>query len=650
MNKVSNPPAGKKMVLLGNEAIARGAIEAGVKVVAAYPGTPSSEIVETLLESSKDLGFYAEWSVNEKVSFEVSIGASLMGVRALTSLKGAGLNVIMDMLMTIPYTGTRGGFVLVVADDPGAHYSSNEQDSRYAAQWANLLCLEPESQQEAKDMTKDAFVISEQLEMPVVVRSATRLSHCSGVVKIGTIEPSDMEPGFNKHYKLPFRWNVYGPPGTEGKHIWQLQQLSHIREFTETTEFNQITKGTSAVAVISSGMGTAYSREAVRILKQNGNLWFVKIGTPYPLPEEKLLPVLNNCTKILVVEDGDPLMETQLRVIAQQKGIPVQFFGKVGDGVFQLHGELTTDKVVNALAKVLDIQMPKDGERKSIKADLESIVCPRSSTLCAGCPHLGSYWAIKKALKAGKESNPVINGDIGCYEQAGYGVKGQMPDGSDLPSARYSSKLPYDFLDTLHIMGSGISLAQGEARSGVDHGQYWAVAGDSTFFHSCMPGLANAVWNGTKITFIVMDNSWTSMTGHQVCPATGLNPRNQATKIIPIEDVAKSLGVEHIEVVDPYDLPETIEAMKRASAFDGTSVVIARRECVLQVLRREGKPAPGTTVDSEKCTGCKTCLQLGCPAITFSDKKAGIDALLCVNCGMCVQICPTNAIIEEKIQ
>jgi len=648
LNKVSNPPAGKKMVLLGNEAIARGAIEAGVKVVTAYPGTPSSEIVETLLECSQDLGFYAEWSVNEKVSFEVSIGASLMGVRALTALKGAGLNVIMDMLMTIPYTGTRGGFVLVVADDPGAHYSSNEQDSRFAAQWANLLCLEPESQQEAKEMTKAAFEFSERLELPVIVRSATRLSHCSGVVEIGNIEGSQMEPGFNKHYKLPFRWNVYGPPGTEGKHIWQLNQLTYIRELVDKIKFNQVEKGSSPVAIISSGMGTAYSREAVRELKQNGNLWFVKIGTPYPLPEEKLIPVLQNCKKILVVEDGDPLIETQLRVLAQQKGISVKLFGKTGEGVLQLHGELTTDKVVSALAKVLDLKLPNDDARKAVKTKLEALVPPRSSTLCAGCPHLGSYWAIKKALISGKENVPVVNGDIGCYEQAGYGVKGVVPETNELPSVRYSSKLPYDFLDTLHIMGSGISLAQGEARSGIETGQYWAVAGDSTFFHSCMPGLVNAVWNGTKITFVVMDNSWTSMTGHQVCPATGLNPRNQTTKIIPIEDVAKSLGIEFIEVVDPYDLAETGEAMKRASAFDGPSVVIARRECVLQVLRREGKQQPKTSVDNDRCTGCKTCLQLGCPAITFNDKKAGIDGLLCVNCGMCAQICPVKAIVEEK--
>ncbi len=275
---------------------------------------------------------------------------------------------------------------------------------------------------------------------------------------------------------------------------------------------------------------------------------------------------------------------------------------------------------------------------------------PRSSTLCAGCPHLGSYWAIKKALKPGKENVPVINGDIGCYEQAGYGVKGQMPDASDLPSARYLSRLPYDFLDTLHIMGSGISLAQGEARSGVENGQYWAVAGDSTFFHSCMPGLVNAVWNGTNITFVVMDNSWTSMTGHQVCPATGLNPRNQATKIIPIEDVVKSLGVEHIEVVDPYDLPSTIAAMKKAAAFEGPSVVIARRECVLQVVSVKGKGLPRTLVIKDLCNGCKTCIQLGCPAITFEENKAGIDPLLCVNCGMCVQVCPTGAIVEENVQ
>jgi indolepyruvate ferredoxin oxidoreductase alpha subunit len=649
LNKLSNPQAGKKMVLMGNEAIARGAIEAGVKVVAAYPGTPSSEIVEVLLECSKDLGFYAEWSVNEKISFEVSTGASLMGVRALTALKGAGLNVIMDMLMTIPYTGIRGGFLLVVADDPGAHYSSNEQDSRMAAQWANLLCLEPENHQEAKEMAKAAFEISERLEMPVILRSATRLSHCSGVVEMGALNPSEMVPGFNKHYKLPYRWNVYGPPGTESKHAWQLAQLPAMRNEAESSPFTQIREGKSPVAVISCGLGSAYSREAVRILRKEDDLWFVKVGTPYPIPSEKLLPVLKSCKKVLVVEDGDPLMEAQLRVLAQQHGLPVQFFGKVGDGVFALHGELNTDKAVSALAKILDITLSVDLQREAAKQEANSVVVPRSSTLCAGCPHLGTYWAMKRALKPGVENVPVINGDIGCYEQAGYGVKGQMPEASADPAKRYLSRLPYDFLDTLHIMGSGISLAQGEAHSGVTNGQFWAVAGDSTFYHSCMPSLVNAVWNNANITFVVMDNYWTSMTGHQVCPATGLNPRNQETKIIPIENIVQSIGVEQIEVVDPYDISATIAAMKKASAFEGPSVVVARRECALQVLRRSGKGSTRTVI-TDACTGCTICVQLGCPATTFDNNKAGIDPLLCVNCGMCKQLCPENAIVEEVVQ
>lgn len=637
------------MVLMGNEAIARGAIEAGVKVVAAYPGTPSSEIVEVLLECSKDLGFYAEWSVNEKISFEVSTGASLMGVRALTALKGAGLNVIMDMLMTIPYTGIRGGFLLVVADDPGAHYSSNEQDSRIAAQWANLLCLEPENHQEAKEMTKAAFEISERLEMPVILRSATRLSHCSGVVEVGAVDPSEMEPGFNKHYKLPYRWNVYGPPGTEKKHAWQLAQLPAMRNEAEFSPFTQIRKGKAPVAIIACGLGAAYSREAVRILQKEDEVWFVKVGTPYPIPAEKLLPVLQNCKKILVVEDGDPLMETQLRILAQEHGLPVQFFGKVGEGVFALYGELNTDKAVAALAKVLDLSLPVNLERSAAKQEADSVVVPRSSTLCAGCPHLGTYWAMKKALRHGVENIPVVNGDIGCYEQAGYGVKGQMPEANADPAKRYLSRLPYDFLDTLHIMGSGISLAQGEAHSGVENGEYWAVAGDSTFYHSCMPSLVNAVWNNANITFVVMDNYWTSMTGHQVCPASGLNPRNQETKIIPIEDIASSLGVEHVEVVDPYDIAATIAAMKKASAFQGPSVVVARRECALQVLRRVGKGSTRTFV-TDACTGCTICVQLGCPATTFDNNLAGIDPLLCVNCGMCKQLCPENAIVEEVVQ
>ena len=671
LNDVIMRQAGSRLLLLGNEAIARGAIEAGVRVAAAYPGTPSSEIVETLAEVATEMGFYAEWSVNEKVSFELATGAAVIGARALVAMKGAGLNVIMDMFLTLPYTGTRGGLVVVVADDPGAHYSSNEQDSRFAALWAGLPCLEPEGHQEAKDMKKAAFGLSERMELPVVVRTGTRLSHSSGVVELGQIEDTSIVLGFNKHWKIPYRWNVYGPPGPEAKHAWQLARLPLLQSESSCSPFNQMRRGggTQLAAVVVCGMGAAYAREAMRHLDVGDRIWLYKIGMVYPVPEGPLLEVLRGCDRMLVVEDGGPLVESQLRTLAQTQGARVKIAGQMLDGAFARHGELNTVIVRETMAEFLGISVADDDERKRIKDEVAQLVIPRSSALCAGCPHLGTYWALRRALASGRLSAnrvPIVNGDIGCYEQAGYGVKGQRPPAgevSDAPSARYGLEVLYDFLDTLYVMGSGVSMAQGQVRAGYQDGQVVAVAGDSTFFHTCMPGLLNAVWNGTKLTFVVMDNRWTAMTGHQVCPATGLDARGQPAKTILVEDVARALGVESVEVVDPYDLSETEQAIRRALEFDGPAVVVARRECLLQVLRREREAAVPAAV-TDDCVGCGLCIELGCPAVVFQDdqddvdsgaatspaggrqhSRASIDPLLCAGCGICAQLCPSGAIV-----
>jgi indolepyruvate ferredoxin oxidoreductase alpha subunit len=634
--------------LLGNEAIARGAIEAGVEVVASYPGTPSSEIVETLLDVSTELGFYAEWSVNEKVSFELVAGAALTGVRSLATMKGAGLNVIMDMFMTLPYTGTRGGLVLVVADDPGAHYSSNEQDSRFAAQWAMIPCLEPESHQEAKEMTSYAFELSERLELPVVVRNATRLSHSSGVVELDRIDRSDLEPGFNKHWKMPYRWNVYGPPGAPDKHKWQLARLPLMGQESESLEFNEVRRGSEPVAVVTCGTGAAYAREALRDLDMEERLWLLKIGMVYPIPEEASLEVLRQCDRLLVVEEGDPLVESQLRVLAQANGIGAEILGQQGKAVLPRHGELATSVVREALAEMMGLSAERDEVRQAIKDEVAPLVIPRSSALCAGCSHLGTYWALRQAMGEKSQDVHIANGDIGCYEQAGYGVKGQMPEPSEEAMAHYDSTILYDFLDTLYVMGSGVSMAQGQVRAGYKGGQVVAVAGDSTFFHTCMPGLLNAVWNGTKLAFVVMDNSWTSMTGHQACPATGQTAIGQPAKTILIEEVARSLGVEFVEVTDPYDLEDTTRALRKALAYEGVAVVVTRGECMLQILRRERKYKDPYTV-TEDCAFCGDCVKLGCPAITFSEEEgAGIDPILCVGCDICAQLCPCGAIVPGE--
>lgn len=645
MHPVATGAPGDRLLLLGNEAIARGAIEAGVEVVASYPGTPSSEIAETLLEVSAELGFYAEWSVNEKVAFELAAGAALTGVRSLATMKGAGLNVIMDMFMTLPYGGTRGGLVLVVADDPGAHYSSNEQDSRFAAQWAMLPCLEPESHQEAKEMTAHAFALSERLELPVVLRTATRLSHSSGVVKFAPVSRSALKPGFNKHWKLPYRWNVYGPPGSPAKHKWQLDRLPLMAREAENPVFNEVRRGSERVAVVTCGTGAAYAREALRGLDLEDRLWLLKIGMVYPIPEAAALDVLGQCDRLLVVEEGDPLVESQLRVLAQTNSIGTEILGRQGAALLPRHGELSTALVREALAAMMGLPAERDEARRAIKNEVAPLIIPRSSALCAGCSHLGTYWALRQAMGEKPEDVHIANGDIGCYEQAGYGVKGQMPEPGDEAAAHHTSTVLYDFLDTLYVMGSGVSMAQGQVRAGYKGGQVVAVAGDSTFFHTCMPGLLNAVWNGTKLTFVVMDNFWTSMTGHQACPATGQTGTGQRAKTILVEDVARSFGVEFVQVTDPYNLEETTRVLRQALAFEGVAVVVTRRECMLQILRRERKYKEPYVV-TDACVACGECVRLGCPAITFSaEEGAGIDPILCVGCDICAQLCPCGVIV-----
>ncbi len=647
-NSKLNQPAGCTALLMGNEAIARGAIEAGLQLMAAYPGTPSSEVGEALIEAHREGDYYIEWSTNEKVAFEVAAGAAQVGARSLTAMKNAGLNVAMDTYMTLPYGGVKGGMVIVVADDPDAHYSSTEQDTRLLAAYAEIPCYEPTDQQEAKDMTRDAFGLSEQLELPVFVRSVSRISHASGDVTFAPARDKRNSLGFNKHYKLPYRWNVYGAPGPVSKHRWLHEVLTKAREAANSSPYNRLDLAEGAdVGVLSSGVAAAYTVEALERLGLSGKVSFLKLGMIHPLPDRLVARLLAGITTLIVIEEGDPVLENMVRAYAQEKGYRVAIRGKSYDSILPPFGEINADKTADAIAGLLQLPVGPD-KREGRREKLRSLVAPRSSTLCAGCSHLGSYWALREALKKHKGVH-IINGDIGCYEQGGYGLFASKINVSDEQSKRHPIRSAYEILDTIYVMGSGIGMAQGQAQAGYKDGKVVAVAGDSTFIHATLPAVANAVYSRADITFLVLDNRWTAMTGHQVNPNTGVDTLGNETEGFDIPAVVRSLGVKMVRTAEAYQLEESKQAIVEALEFKGPAVVILQGECMLQVVRRTKRTGGATRVDEQACTGCTLCVQLGCPAVMFDKdrKKAKIDEINCVDCNLCVQVCPHEAIAVE---
>jgi indolepyruvate ferredoxin oxidoreductase alpha subunit len=633
--------------MLGNHALARGAVEAGVELVSAYPGTPSSEIVEALNEASIGQGFYAQWSTNEKVAFDVAAGASLVGAKALVAMKSAGINVAMDTFVTVPYGGIKGSLVVVVADDPDAHFSSTEHDSRPLAKQAEILCLEPADAGEAKEMVRQAFDLSHQLQLPVMVRTVSRVSHGSANVTLGPIQRTEKKLGFNKHYDFQYRWNVYGPPGTRSKHEWLVKQFPKLEEYAEKSPFNQLKLAPgSRIGIIAGGLGSAYAYEAIRRLGLQDQVNWLKLGTAFPIPTKMVGEVLKNSDKVLIVDEGTNWIEGLVREIAQRTGARCEIVGKGLDQAMPMWGELDTDMVVRALAPLVGAKVAEDSARKSLKDDLAARICPRSSTLCAGCPHLGSYWGLRLALQRYKDGVHLLNGDIGCYEQAGYGIFAENLFSND-DSHLWKAQSVYEMLDTIYVMGSALGMAQGQALAGYKDGKVVAVAGDSTFFHACLPSVANTAWNGGQVVFMVLDNRWTAMTGHQASPTTGRVGNGSPAKSLDIATAAKALGFDHVLTADAFDIRTVKTALDEAFKLDGPVVLVVSGECRLQTVRRERNVVrPRTTVDTDKCNGCGTCLQLGCPALGVGPdgEKSEIDQILCNSCGLCAQVCNRKAI------
>ena len=628
---ISSDAPGERLFVLGNEAIARGAIEAGVQVAAAYPGTPSSEILETLAGVAKELDIYVEWSTNEKVAFEVALAASICGVRAMACMKHVGVNVAHDPLMTASYIGAKGGLVLLSADDPWAWSSQNEQDTRYIAEQGYIPILEPSSVQEAKDMMADAFKLSEEFRHLFMVRSVTRVGHARSDIVLGEISRERRKGSFEKDPS----WLVYTPAVARRNKPLMIERFEEIKKRVNILPYNQLRLADRArLGVIACGLSYSYALEAVKWLGVEDRVSILKIGTPHPLPEELVTRLLKSVGEILVVEELDPFVELHVKAIAQEEGILVKIHGK---DLVPVVGELSTAKVTEAIARLTDSKPPVDfAELDKLEQETAPLLPWRPPALCPGCSHRASLYAIKTASKKvardyGKDVEPIYPGDIGCY------CLGVNP--------------PLEAVDTTVCMGGSFGIANGLAH--VVEAPIIAHLGDSTFFHAGIPPLINAVYNKANITMVILDNSATAMTGFQPHPGTGYTAIGDETILLKIEDIARACGVKFVEVIDPFDLKKATDTIEKAIRFDGPAVIVSRRLCTVieqrEKRKRKEKVIP-YLVDQDKCNiKCDACTELlGCPAITKQDGKTIIDSSLCTGCGICAQICPYKAIIEER--
>jgi len=625
---------GQKTFLLGNEAIARGAVEAGVQVAAAYPGTPSSEILTALSKVANDLGIYVEWSANEKVAFEVALAGSISGLRSMASMKHVGVNVAHDAVITAGYLGAKGGLVLLSADDPNAWSSQNEQDNRWIARQAYLPVLEPSDIQESKDMMRDAFELSERFKHPFMYRSVTRIGHARGDIELGSVNKERRKGNFTKD---PSNLS-YVPTVARKNRPLMIKRFEEIKNAVNNLPFNKLSLSDKAErGIICSGISYAYSSEALKWLNLEDKLSILKIGTTYPIPEKLVEKLLNSVQEVLIVEELEPFVELHVKALAAEKNISVKIHGK---DYVPLIGELTTGLVTQAIAKFAGVKTPLDFEKiNTFSNNSVNLLPTRPPILCAGCPHRASFFAIKKAAeKVARENGtvPVYPGDIGCYS---LGISA-----------------PLETIDTLICMGGSIGIANG--LSHIIKSPNMPSIGDSTFFHSGMPALVNAVYNNAKMTIVLLDNKTTAMTGFQNHPGTGRIATGEPTNQIKIEEVVKGCGIKFIEIVDPYDSKKTIDVMTRALHFEGPSVVILRQQCSLEAVRSSKKRGDKITpyyIDLEKCSKCDACIKVfACPAILRKineDNSFGdyyIDSASCTGCGVCVQICPYRAIMESE--
>ena len=583
-----------KTIMSGNEAIARGAFEAGCSIASAYPGTPSTEILENF---AKYEGVYAQWATNEKVAFEVASGASIGGARSLTTMKHVGLNVAADPLFTMAYEGVNGGFVVVTADDPGMHSSQNEQDNRYYASHAKVALVEPSDSQECKDFMIEAYKISEQFDTVVLFRSTTRVSHSKGVVELGEKQIVAIKP-----YVKDIKKYIMIPAFSKPKHYEVEERLLKLQEYSNSCSLNKIEMGKTDIGIITSGISYQYAREVF-----GDNASYLKIGMSYPLPDKMIKEFALKVKKLYIIEENEPFIENAVKVM----GIDC-----TGRQLLPSCDELNPAIIRKALLG--------EDTKVTYRADIKASARP--PVLCPGCPHRGMYYAISKY------DDIIAAGDIGCY------TLGMMA--------------PLNVTDVCVCMGASISAGSGiqqAVKLGGSEKKVFSFIGDSTFFHSGITGLINTIYNNTPIVTCILDNRITGMTGHQENPGTGKTLQRLPAPIVDIEKLVLSLGIkrENLKVVDPYNLEQVQAAITIAHSSTEPFVILARRECALikEVIKKRANIK--CKVDPDKCKKCKACIKTGCPALKFDGEVVSIDSSMCNGCTLCKQVCKFDAI--EKV-
>ena len=606
---------GDQMLMLGNEAIARGAIEAGVAFTAAYPGTPSSEIALQFFQVSMETDLYFEYSVNEKVALEIAAGAAMCGLKTMVTMKHVGVNVAADALMTLAYTGIVGAMVVVVADDPFMFSSQNEQDSRYYAKLSGLPMLEPSTVAEAKELTIYAFSLSMELKLPVLLRTTTRINHSSSTVTLGAMQQRLTQGFFEKN---PFAY-VCIPAVSRNLHPKLLEKYDRAAEQSNRSRWNRI-EGSGRWGIVCNGVSYGYISDAIRELGQAESFRVLRIGFSHPFPETMTQAFLKGCDKVLVVEEGEPYLEEAVRNSAQKVGLPLEVQGK-GEGLFSRLYEFNPALVKKVIADFFSLPFQA---YQPIQTDDLPEAPPRLPNLCAGCPHRATYVAIREVFG----DLAIYPTDIGCY------TLGLLP--------------PLNMGDFLIAMGAGVGTAGGFARA--TGRKVVAFIGDSTFFHSGLSPLANAIYNNHDFTLVILDNGTTAMTGHQPHPGVDLSHLNLARNPISIEAAVRGLGVQQVITVNPFAYRKTLEAIQELTLYRGVSVLIAQAPCPLHIRSLPSfKKKRVFQIKRDKCRNHRHCItKVACPAIFLNGEEVFIDANRCEGCAFCAQFCPENAIVPVK--